>query len=223
MILIAKQKNKSEAAVKKFDALSEAMDLLIEHNGNDEELCLKTSDLQVDLFDKRVEESMGGIGKKEPQPTQLPNATYTNGPQFSFKADVEDIDDLKRVAELALKKLSELNKEITRINAHLAKLQKECTNQRDFKEISCWIIVIAAIWAISKRFYQRRASTDNENEWHCINQLLSRNHAEVRMADLQRIINKYHDELGHIKTAGKGRTKNRIIDDLRAFQMGLNV
>ena len=133
---------------------------------------------------------------------------------------IVSIGDLKREIESLLKKLSKVNANIIE---YLVELQGKYTeaddsNQRHYKEIISRSMLIAIIWVIAKKMHRHRAPKEKDDEWRCIDQLLSRNHANIRMADLRTIINKYYDKLGHIKTAGRGRTKIKIISDLTAFQ-----
>ena len=140
----------------------------------------------------------------------------------SFAVDHETIRKLEQDIKTALQEISKLNEDVIRINANFIKLQKECAAQHDHKTTISWTMMIAIIWVIAKsatkKTQQHWASNDNKIEWQCVHQLLSRNHADIRMADLRRIINKYPKKIGHIKTTGRGRTKIKVICDLRSFQ-----
>ena len=199
--LIAKQKNKSQAAKEEFQAPT----VLVAHSLDDDE----NGTRRIIEEDQEITD-----WPDDANVTKSKNGEHTN-----------KIDHLKEEIESALQELSEFDVDIFE---YLVELRNKYThtdysNERDYKETVYWIMVIAIIWVIVKQVQRRRASASKDNEWHCFNGLLSRNHAEIRLRDLRRIISKYHEVLGHIKTAGKGRTKIKIIDDLRAFQMGLNV
>ena len=134
------------------------------------------------------------------------------------------INELRDQIESALKELSELGVDVAVYLKQLlisfgATVNRH--NDRTHRRIICTaiaIMIISLFCIIAKQVQRRRAPNDSENVWNGLNQLLSRNHAEIRMVDLRGIINEHQDELGHIKTAGRGRTKIRIIGDLRAFQ-----
>ena len=254
VILINKQNNVTEAAVKEHYQFTAAMDfalgrfnetdaekhrqfevyLMRAHKQNEEALeedereSRKTKQILKRLYERfnetYIEEKDDSLSivfyqKQRRHKDADDSATSSNA---SFSIDNETIRKLERDIKTALQQISKLNEDVIRIDANLIKLQKECAAQHDHKATISWIMVIAIVWVIAKsdtkKTQQHEASNDNENEWQCLNQLLSRNHANIRMADLRKIINEHHDELGHIKTTGRGRTKIKIICDLRSFQ-----
>ena len=255
-ILINKQNNVTEAAVKEHYQFTAAMDFVLgrfnetdaekhrqseiylmrAHKELDEstrendrklhndlkemrEICKRLNKTCTEYFEKKDDSFSVVQYQRRRFKDADDNRTSANA---SLLIDHETIRKLQRDIRRALQETSRLNEDIIRIDGYLIKLQKQCGAQPVYRGTICWIMVIAIIWVIAKsdtkQTQQHEASNDNENEWQCLNQLLSRNHANIRMADLRKIINKYQDKLDHIKTAGRGRTKIKIICELRAFQ-----
>ena len=221
MTLIDKQKNKTEAAVEEFYEFKECRDFLLGEN-------YKSSGaegrIRHNVIDDRRTTAVLAEFDEDFEKVQEEAAAALKQAHEQLHSKHRRINELRDQIESALKELSELGVDVAVYLKQLL-IGFEATanrqNDRTHRSIICTaiaIMLISLICIIAKQVQRLRASNDSENVWNGLNQLLSRNHAEIRMVDLRRIINKYQDELGHIKTAGRGRTKIKIIGDLRAFQ-----
>ena len=235
------QINKDPAATEEYLKLGDAQDFMLGINVDSKDRAAKDQETVIFMRRARLEAEKSKIQAEIERQAYVRwmkdafremNMTFTEEKDNSFaivphkqkktNSNAETIQMLKREIKMIFQKLMELTQDVVCINARMDKLQKEFGEQLEQITTFYKVIIIAIICMISKEFakqiQRRRAFKGNDNEWGCINQLSSRNHASIRMADLRRIINRYHNKLGHIKTIGRGRTKRKIVDDLTAFQ-----
>ena len=245
MILTNEQINKDPAATEEYLKLGDAQDFMLGINVNSKDHSAKDQETVIFMRRARLEAEKSKIQAEIERQAYVRwmkdafremNMTFTEEKDNSFaivphkqkktNSNAGTIQMLKREIKMLFQKLLELTQDVVRINARMDKLKKEFGEQLEQITAFCKVIIIAIICMIAKEFannmQRRTAPKEKDDEWGCIDQLLSRNHTHIRMIDLRGIIKKYQDKLGHIKTTGRGRTKFKIICDLRAFQMRLS-
>ena len=139
---------------------------------------------------------------------------------------LESFDDDNNDRENELKKsiLAALNELDTKfgigVNEYLMQLQRgygHLTDAHDAKLFFSFLMVtIAAVYLFA---YPPYRSMNKMISKYYINCLLPKNNANVRIVDLRKIIHRNQWIFGHIKTSGKGRTKMKILNELRNTQL----
>ena len=199
----------SENGEGKLQKLTDSHDVIVGDNVEDEtEL---GNDRRDNIPNEGDEESIIGIGDA--------NSKESDEPFESFDDHGEDRE--KELKESILAALNELDTNCgVDVNEYLMQLQKDCelsTVVYDARLLfssffMAIIVIVAAIYSFAYRSVHRVITK------YYINRLLPKNNADIRMVDLRTIIHRNQWIFGHIKTSGKGRTKMKILNELRSMQ-----